>query len=170
MRFNTSARLASFASIAIAAASVCSAPASAATAVSVPMAVSATVLSTCVAVTTPMLMGNLGLNGAASTATIIVTCTADVTGYQVGLDKGLGAGATVAVRKMTGAGSTLDYTLSQNSSYTTNWGNTKDVDAAPYNLGVGTTIKTFTVYGKIVDGQQAAAGAYVDTVTVSLLY
>jgi spore coat protein U-like protein len=46
-----------------------------------------------------------------ATATLSVQCT-NTTAYEVGLDEGLGVGATVAARKMTGPGApTVTYTL-----------------------------------------------------------
>jgi spore coat protein U-like protein len=55
-----------------------------------------------------------------------VTCGL-LTLYTVALNAGVGVGATTTTRKMTGPGSTqLNYQMFQNSSRTTNWGNTLD--------------------------------------------
>src|SRR6476469_904984 len=61
------------------------------------------------------------------TSTIQVTCT-NTTPYNIGLDAGTGAGATVAVRKMTSSGATVNYSLYSDSGYTTVWGNTVSTD------------------------------------------
>ena len=49
------------------------------------------------------------------TSTIQVTCT-NTTPYNIGLNVGTGAGATVASRKMTSGGTTVNYTLYSNAA------------------------------------------------------
>jgi len=77
--------------------------------------------------------GNLSFGTyAASTlygnSTLTITCT-DTTGWEVGLDAGTSAGATVASRAMTGpSASTLPYGLFQSNSYTQTWGMTSGTD------------------------------------------
>src|ERR1700752_4919305 len=61
------------------------------------------------------------------TSTIQVTCT-NTTPYNIGLNVGTGAGATVASRKMTSGGNTVNYTLYSNAGRTTVWGNTVGTD------------------------------------------
>src|SRR5262245_38466988 len=58
---------------------------------------------------------NFGTQGVLSanvdqTSTIQVQCT-DTTPYDIGLDEGVGSGATVTTRKMTSGGSTVSYKL-----------------------------------------------------------
>lgn len=56
------------------------------------------------------------------TSTIGVQCTSGQT-YNVGLSAGAGAGATVAVRKMTGPdAATVNYTLYRDTARTQPWG------------------------------------------------
>src|SRR5262245_60983838 len=61
------------------------------------------------------------------TSTIVVQCT-DTTTYDIGLDAGTGTGASVATRKLTGGGATIDYRLYSNAGRTTVWGNTVATD------------------------------------------
>src|SRR5437764_7783101 len=61
------------------------------------------------------------------TSTIKVQCT-NTTPYDIGLDVGTGAGATVNSRKMTNSGNTVTYSLYSNSGRTTVWGNSVGSD------------------------------------------
>jgi spore coat protein U-like protein len=95
-----------------------------------------------------------------------VTCPI-LLSYNVGLNAGVGAGATTTTRKMTGPGSaTLSYQLFQNSSRTTIWGNTVGTDTVS---GVGTSgAQTINIYPQAAAGQNVAPGTYTDTITVSV--
>ncbi|WP_348635278.1 spore coat U domain-containing protein [Herbaspirillum sp. LeCh32-8] len=99
---------------------------------------------------------------------ITVICTFG-TSYNVGLDAGSGAGATTAVRKMTGLnGDTLNYALYRNSARSTLWGSSIGTDTlASTATGL---IQTHTVYGRIPAGQAPRADLYSDTVTITLTY
>lgn len=135
------------------------------------MAVSAAVVSVCQVAATPMVFGNYvgtGTTPTDATGTIQVVCNPG-TPYQVGLDGGTGGGNT-SVRKMKSADSTnaLNYTLSQNASHTTNWGNNPPTDTKG-GIATGNT-DTLTVYGEIPAGQASPTGAYTDTVTVTLSF
>ena len=86
-----------------------------------------------------------------------VTCSG---AWNIPLDAGTGAGATEAIRKMTGPGGvTLSYLLFQDAARTTNWGNTTTTELT----GSGNT--NITVYGQITAGQFIAPGTYTDTIT-----
>jgi spore coat protein U-like protein len=100
-------------------------------------------------------------------STIQVTCTTS-TPYTIGLDAGTGTGATVAVRKLTGGGSTVNYTLYSDSSHTTVWGNTPPTDTVA-GTGNGTS-QSFTVFGRIPPQTTPAPGTYTDTITVTVSY
>ena len=64
--------------------------------------------------------------------------------------------------------STLNYMLTQDSSHATNWGQTVASDTVP---GTGTgVLQTIPVYGLIPAGQNAATGAFADTVTATITY
>jgi len=62
------------------------------------------------------------------TSAISVQCT-NTTPYNVGLNAGTGTGATVAVRKMTSGGNTINYSLYTDAARSTVWGNTVGVIA-----------------------------------------
>lgn len=101
------------------------------------------------------------------TTTISVTCTLDVS-YVIGLNAGVGPGATVAARKMTSSAGALDYSLFRDGARTTVWGNTAGTDTVS---GAGTGIATdYTVYGRIGARQPIRAGTYQDTITISIYY
>jgi spore coat protein U-like protein len=101
------------------------------------------------------------------TSTIQVTCTT-TTPYTIGLDAGTGTGATTAVRKLTGGGSTVNYTLYSDSSRTVVWGNTPPTDTVA-GTGNGTG-QNFTVFGRIPPQTTPAPGTYTDTITVTVSY
>jgi spore coat protein U-like protein len=86
--------------------------------------------------------------------------------YTVGLNAGLGSGATTTTRKMTGPGSaTLSYQLFQNASLITNWGNTIGTNT---ESGTGTgSAQTLEIYPEAAAGQYVAPGTYTDTITIS---
>lgn len=94
------------------------------------------------------------LNG---TAAGTVTCNG---GWNIPLNAGTGAGATLTVRRMTGpGGALLNYSLYTDAARTINWGNTTSNEIS------GTGNANITVYGRIAAGQQVAPGTYVDTVS-----
>lgn len=136
------------------------------------IAVSATVLSTCLVTATPEAFGNYdptGNTNLTGTSTITVTCTLG-TPYNIGLDAGTGPGATVNNRKMSqvGGGGVLVYSLYQDGAYTTVWGNTIGTDTV---AGTGDGMaQNFTVYGRVNSSQVTEAAAYTDTVTVTVTY
>lgn len=134
------------------------------------MAVTATVQSACVVSATPLAFGTYnpvaGTNLDA-TATLNVTCTQG-TGYNVGLSAGGGSSATTTVRKLTSSGNTLNYALYSDSGRTTNWGNTVSTDTVAGTAGASAT--AYTVYGRIPGNQNTTAGAYTDSVTVTVTY
>lgn len=99
--------------------------------------------------------------------TITATCTL-ATLYNIGLDAGIGLGATVTSRKMTRVGGTetLGYSLYQTADRLVVLGNTLGVDVIS---GVGTGLAvSHTVFGKIPAGQNVPGGNYVDTVTATI--
>ncbi|OWK20910.1 spore coat protein U [Mesorhizobium amorphae CCBAU 01583] len=102
------------------------------------------------------------------TSTIGVQCTSGQT-YNVGLDAGAGAGATVALRKMTGPGAaTVNYTLYRDTARTQPWGVTIGTDTV---TGTGNgDVQNLTVYGRVPPQATPAAGAYTDTVAITVTY
>lgn len=143
------------------------APAYAATAAA-PLAVSATVLATCVIVPTSLVFGTYAGVALSGTATVGVTCTS-TTPYTVGLGAGNGLTptATVTTRHMTGAGVNLNYQLDQDALHAVNWGNTAGTDT-PASANATGLVVTLTVYGLIPAGQYVAPGAYTDSVTATV--
>jgi len=97
-----------------------------------------------------------------------VTCTSG-TSYSLGLDAGVGPGATVAVRKMVFAdNNTLDYSLYQDLPRSVVWGNTEGQNTVS---GTGTGLsQPFTVYGGIFADQPVPTGSYRDTVTATVYF
>lgn len=111
--------------------------------------------------------GVLAANVDAS-STFDVQCTLD-TPFSIGLDAGTGAGATVAVRRMTGpAAATVDYSLYTDASRSVVWGDTPTVDTVD---GTGTgSAGTYTVYGRVAPQTTPAPGVYSDTITITVTF
>jgi len=131
-------------------------------------AVSANIPVSCTVSAVPLTFGNYTGLVLPVTTTVSATCT-NGHAYNIGLDAGIGSGATVAIRKMTGGGassSTLNYSLYQDSGHTTVWGNTPGTNTVS-STGTGVQ-QNFTVYGQIPAGQTSVAGNYVDTITVTV--
>jgi len=101
------------------------------------------------------------------TSTLQVTCT-NTTPYNIGLDAGTGTGASVATRKLTSGGNTVNYTLYSDSGRSTVWGNTISTDTV---AGTGNgSAQSYTVYGRIPTQTTPAPGTYTDTITVTVTY
>lgn len=150
------------------AAAVLPTTASAATATST-LTVTATVLSSCTVAPATLAFGNYDPSATSATTastSIIVTCTGAATG-QVGLDQGAN-GTSVTARQMANGTQKLNYNLYQDSGRTTNWGNTTGTTVAFSTTGLGSD--TLTVYGSIPAGQAPNAGAYTDTVNITVTY
>jgi spore coat protein U-like protein len=108
---------------------------------------------------------NLQVDGS---TTVSSTCTTGAP-YNIGLNPGVSAGATVTNRAMTGpAGSLLKYSLFKDASRTLNWGNTVGADTVSAT-GTGAA-QTFTVFGRIPSAQFVTTGSYQDTITVTLFF
>lgn len=103
------------------------------------------------------------------TNTLTATCTLAVP-YSIGLDIGIGTGATAASRKMTRVGGTemLEYSLYQTVDRLVVLGDTLGVDVIT-GLGTGLAID-HTVFGKTPASQNVPAGNYADTVTATITF
>jgi|SRR5215831_3983802 len=101
------------------------------------------------------------------TSTIVVQCT-NTTAYDIGLDAGTGSGASVATRKLTHSGATINYSLYTNIGRSTVWGNTVSTDTVSAT-GNGAA-QSYTVYGRIPPQTTPAPAAYTDTITVTVTY
>ena len=169
-RFPRSLRIAAAGGIVLAAAAA--QPAQAATTSST-LDVSATVTSNCVVSTSPIAFGNVDVTNGANvdgTGGISVTCTSG-TGWSADADAGGGTGATLAVRKMSDGTNLLNYALYTNAGRTTIWGDGVGGTTATIS-GTGNGVaQASTIYGRVPSGQTSLpAGAYLDTVTVTVTY
>ncbi|MGE0829873.1 MAG: spore coat U domain-containing protein [Hyphomonadaceae bacterium] len=132
--------------------------------------VSATVVASCDVSANDLAFGSYDpvsatpLDGA---TTVSVTCT-NGTPYDISLNQGVGAGATVAARRMTHSGDTLIYSLYSNSNHSSVWGQTDNVDRVEAT-GSGAA-QVHDVYGRVPINQTSPAGAYTDTITVTVNY
>lgn len=100
-------------------------------------------------------------------AQLQVACT-NTTPYDVGLDAGLGAGATTTTRLMTSGAATVAYALFRDAARSSNWGDTVGTNTQA-GIGTGTT-QNYTVYGRVSPQTTPAPGTYTDTVTVTVTY
>jgi spore coat protein U-like protein len=123
--------------------------------------------SSCNITVTNLFFGNYTGTQLDETSTITVTCTKGKA-YSVGLNAGLGSGATLASRIMSSGSDALTYGLYQDSNRTLNWGNTVGNDTVS-GTGSGST-QNIPVYGRIPANQIAPAGTYSDTVTVTVYF
>lgn len=132
------------------------------------MSISANVLDLCTVSAAPLAFGDYRGVQLDGTSTLSVICT-NGTKYDVGLNAGATAGATVDARKMAGpASSTLAYQLYTAAGRTVVWGDTVGTNTV---AGTGSgAAQALTVYGRIPAAQFSRAGAYTDTVTVTVTY
>jgi len=101
---------------------------------------------------------------------VTLTCTSG-TDFDVGLSPGAAAGASASARSMTSAGGgseVIGYALFSDAARTKNWGATSGTDTV---TGTGTgSSQRLDVYGRVPPQTTPAAGAYRDTVQVTLTY
>jgi spore coat protein U-like protein len=146
-------------------------PAMAAT-VSNNLAVNATVTANCTITTSALAFGSVDTLSASpvdGSGGIVVTCT-NGTAWTAAANVGGGAGATFAVRRMTSGANTLNYSIYTTAARTTGWGDGTGTTATLGNTGTGAA-QNVTVYGRIPGSQSSApAGAYSDTVAVTITY
>lgn len=100
-------------------------------------------------------------------STVTTTCTLAAP-YNIGLNAGTGAGATVAARKMTSGANLLTYSLFQDAARLVVWGNTIGTDTVAL-VGTGLAVPT-TVFGRIPALQNVAVGSYTDTITATVTF
>lgn len=111
-----------------------------------------------------------------ATTTLVANCT-NATPYSIGLNNGVGSGATASVRKMTNSAdnSTVNYSLYTDSNRTAVWNNSCTSlpgSSTSCSNGTGTGAnQTITVYGQVSGGQSnVTIGSYVDTVVATLTF
>lgn len=128
--------------------------------------VSATAVDSCEVNATDLSFGTydpLNPSPTDASSVVTVTCTVD-SGYAIGLDAGIGSGATITTRRLMNGSSQLNYSLYRDGSHNLIWGNTGEDDIV---TGVGTGAPNeFSVYGRIPPRQTVRRGVYNDTVTV----
>ena len=131
------------------------------------IAVSATVTAFCTISVAALGFGNYTSAVNNATTTVTASCTSGTT-YNLGLDAGLGTGATVAARKMSLSTNLLTYSLYSDSGHSVVWGSSIGTNTV---TGTGTGVaQVVTVYGQIPASQLVAPGNYADTVTATITY
>ena len=134
--------------------------------------VTATVTANCIVSTTALAFGNVNtLSGANvdSSGGLSITCT-NGTSWSAAAGFGSGSGASFASRRMTSGANLLSYNLYTSAARTTVWGDGTSGTAAFTGSGSGAA-QSVTVYGRVGSGQTTVpAGAYADTVTVTVTY
>jgi spore coat protein U-like protein len=137
-----------------------------------PLTVNATVTGNCSISTSALSFGSVDTLSASpvlGTGGVTITCT-NGTAWSAAADAGAGSGATLATRRMTSAGNTLNYMLYTDSGRTTVWGDGTGTTAAIASTGSGAA-QSVTIYGRVPAGQTSApAGSYSDTVGVTVTY
>lgn len=84
-----------------------------------------------------------------------------------------GNSSSFAPRLLGSGGSHLTYNLYTSAAYSSVWGDgsgTTTLVSDQRTLIVGSNISSYTVYGRIPAGQDAAAGTYLDTIVVTVNY
>ena len=146
-------------------------PALAATASST-MSVTATVTANCTVSTSALAFGNVNTISGANvdgTGGLSITCT-NGTAWSAAAGVGAGSGASYANRRMTSGANLLNYNIYTSAARTTVWGNGTSGTSAIAGTGSG-TLQSVTVYGRVGSGQTSVpAGAYADTVAVTVTY
>ena len=153
-------------------AAVASTPALAATATNT-MPVSVNVINSCTVAATPMAFGTPVAIGGANidtTSTIALACTNGAS-YDVALD--LGTNATGTQRYLSNGAATpvkIPYGVFRDAIRTSAWGSTSGTDTSSGVAGTSGLV-TLTAYGRIPStATSVGAGAYTDTVTVTVTF
>jgi len=135
------------------------------------LTVSASVSKNCSITTAPVAFGTYDSVAVNATTpldgigTVTVTCTKGAPA-KVGL--GVGSNAQGTTRRMSqGAAAYLTYELYKDTARATVWGDTADtaldIPAAPNR-----NPRSFTVYGRVAQAQDAVVGTYIDTVVATV--
>lgn len=134
-------------------------------------------LESCTVTALPVVFGSyspLSVSATDSTGNINVTCTAVLSiavGYTISLSAGV-SGA-YAPRQMAAGAARLNYNLYTGSARSTIWGDGGSGTATvsdSYALGLLLVSRDYPVYGRIPAQQNVPAGAYADTITVTVTY
>ena len=111
-----------------------------------------------------------------STGDIVVSCSLGgllslLVSYEINLSTG-GSGS-FSPRRMSNGANTLNYNLYTSSGRTTVWGNGNSGTGTVsdgYLLGLGTTVRHYALYGRVPALQNARAGSYLDSITITVDY
>ncbi len=144
---------------------------------SLDLAVSANVAANCSISTLPVAFGAydpVTANATTpldATGTVTVSCTTGATGTITlgqGANPGTGSTDAAPARQLKDGGTdVLAYTLYQDSSHQTVWGNTSGTGVA--STGTGSAVAV-PVYGRIAAGLNAPVGNYSDTVLATVTF
>jgi spore coat protein U-like protein len=136
------------------------------------MSVTATVTANCTVSTTALAFGSVdAISGANvdSTGALSITCT-NGTAWSASAGVGAGSGASYTNRRMTSGANLLNYNIYTTAARTTVWGNGTGGTGVIAGTGSGVALAV-TVYGRVPLGQTSVrAGAYADTVAVTVTY
>ncbi len=134
--------------------------------------INANVVANCTVSTSALAFGNVdtlsgsNVDGAGG---LSVTCT-NGTAWTAAAGVGSGSGASFSSRRMTSGSNLLSYNLFTDSGRTSVWGDGTGSTATLAGTGSGSA-ESVTVYGRVGSGQTSApAGAYADTVAVTVSY
>jgi spore coat protein U-like protein len=128
--------------------------------------VSATVVKNCTVSTNPLDFGStLNLSSAVNATTTVTTTCTNGTPYTVGLSAGNGAGATLAVRKMTFGANTINYSIYTNVGHTTVWG-----AGTVSGTGTGNAQPPVTAFGQVPAQALPNPGTYTDTIVATVTF
>ena len=134
--------------------------------------VTATVAAACTVSATDLAFGAYVPAAALSddaSSTVTTNCTLTVP-YNIGLDAGIGTGATIPLRQMTGSPTAdlLTYSLYRDAAHALVWGNTIGTNTVAL-VGTGLAVPT-TVFGRIPALQNVSVGTYTDTITATVTF
>jgi spore coat protein U-like protein len=110
-----------------------------------------------------------------STADVVVRCARNGGPASVDVTLRLGPSAgsgTIATRQLRSGANALNYNLYRDAARTQVWGQTAGADTVTMNInGIpnnGSRNGTFTIYGRIPALENAPAGAYTDSVQMTI--
>lgn len=155
--------------IAVCAGLLGAAPLCVAATVTVPFLVSATVVRGCVIATTNLAFGSYPAVAVGpsllATSTIRITCQLGDT-YTIGLDDGANrSGSQRRMARTSAPVSYLNYDVFKDAARSQPWGDTGGTRVSAIGTG---GVQSYTVFGRLPGAQLVPAGAYVDTVTVTV--
>jgi spore coat protein U-like protein len=107
--------------------------------------------------------GPVNING-----TLSINCSPGAP-YTIDLNKGAGSGATLASRVMTSGSNLLHYSIYTTAGLTTVWGDATSGSQTVSSTGTG-AVQSIPFYGSIFGGQNVPAGAYADTVIITISF